>query len=90
MHLEDAIDDQPEHSAVLYEPGAITLQRSVLVEEHDLQQAFERVPWERLVFLRCDRHKGGKRNLSYRWRAHPEGWRGERTASAGVAPDERP
>lgn len=74
MHLDDAIQDQPEHSAVLYECGDLTLQRTVIVDEASLEGAFERVPWSRLIFLRCDRQQGGKRVLSYRWHADQSGW----------------
>lgn len=75
MRLVDAVREQPEHSAVVYEEGAVTLQKTVLIEEEALAEAFESVPWARLVFLRCDRQRGGKRLLIYRWRADEEGWR---------------
>ncbi len=72
--LQISIGEQPEHSSVLYENDTTMLQRSVLVEEADLGEAFERVPWSRLVFLRCDRQKGTRRILLYRWRAEPDRW----------------
>lgn len=75
MQLVDAAREQPEHSAVVYEEGAVTLQKTVLIDESALGEAFESVPWSRLVFLRCDRQRGGKRLLIYRWRAGEEGWR---------------
>lgn len=74
MQLNDVVQHQPEHSAVLYERGDLTLQRTVVVEEAALEQAFEQVPWANLIFLRCDRQQGGKRILSYRWRADQTGW----------------
>ncbi len=74
MHLTDAIDQQPEYSSVLLEDSCVTLQRTLVLEEDSLEEAFERIPWTRLVFLRCDRQKGGKRILLYRWRAEPGGW----------------
>ena len=74
MNLQEAIDLQPEHSAVVYEHGQVLLQRTLLLEEQGLDAAFDQVPWRRLVFLRCERQKGGKRALLYRWRAAPDGW----------------
>ncbi len=74
MELLEAIDRQPEHSSVVYEDGSVMLQRTVLVDEHSLSEAFDSVPWQRLVFLRCDRQKGGRRILLYRWRPETEGW----------------
>lgn len=74
MQLDDVIDGQPEHSSIVYERGDLMLQRTVLVEEASLRAAFDRVPWSRLVFLKCDRQSGGKRLLLYRWRAEADGW----------------
>ena len=74
MRLESAIHEQPEHSSVVYERGGVMLQRTLLVEEAALEAAFESIPWASLVFLRCDRQKGGKRALLYRWRAEKQGW----------------
>ena len=75
MQLLEVIGAQPEHSTVVYDRGELMLQRTLLLDERALDDAFERVPWARLVFLRCDRQKGGKRALSYRWRPEqPESW----------------
>ena len=74
MRLGDVIDEQPEHSSVVYDRGEVMLQRTVVLEDGALDAVFDRIPWGRLVFLRCDRQRGGKRVLLYRWRAEPDGW----------------
>ncbi len=74
MQLHDAIHLQPEHSSVVYDRGCIMLQRTVVLEDGDVEQAFDAIPWGRLVFLKCDRQQGGKRLLLYRWRAESAGW----------------
>jgi hypothetical protein len=75
MQLGDAIERQPEHSSVVYDHGSVMLQRTVVLEDGAVDEAFSRIPWGRLVFLKCDRQQGGKRVLLYRWRPETGGWR---------------
>lgn len=74
MRLRDAIGQQPEHSAVLYEGQGLTLQRTMVVEEDSLEDALEHIPWTSIVYFRCDRQRGGKRVLLYRWKPEQDEW----------------
>lgn len=74
MHVVEAIGEQPEYSSVLYQDRDLTLQKTVVVEEERLEAELEGIPWDKLVYFRCDRLKGGKRQLLFRWKAGQEGW----------------